>query len=93
MSKKNYSSYSDDELIDALTKKSKGYKIAPKVKVKRYKRMPDKRFPKGSSSDEARMKFREKELEELKKRRKKFNADAFIEYSSEQLGSSIRKKK
>ena len=73
-------------------KKSKGYKLV-KSKAKRYKRMPDKRFSKVSSSDEARMKFREKELEELKKRRKKFNADAFIEYSSEQLGPSIRKKK
>ena len=34
-----------------------------------------------------------KPLEELKKRRKKDKADAFIEYSSEKVGPSIRKKK
>ena len=44
--------------------------ILKESKVKRYKRK-DKRFSKVSSSDEARGKFRAKELEELKKRRKK----------------------
>ena len=43
-------------------------KVGPSIRKYKHK---DKRFSKVSSSDEARMKFREKELEELKKRRKK----------------------
>ncbi len=65
-------------------------KVGPSIRKYKHK---DKRFSKVSSSDEARMKFREKELEELKKRRKKGKADTFIEYSSEKIGPSIRKKK
>ena len=76
-------------------KEYKGYKLV-KPTGKRYKRK-DKRFSKVSSSDEARMKFREKELEELKKRKKKGRAEAIIgatiEYGSEKQGSRIRKKK
>ena len=70
--------------------------ILKEYKVKRRKHR-DKRFSKVSSSDEARGKFREKELEELKKRKKKGRAEAIIgatiEYGSEGLGSHIRKKK
>jgi hypothetical protein len=76
-------------------KKSQGY-VLKKSKPTRRKHI-DKRFSKVPSSDEARKRFRLKELEELKKRKKKDRVGAFIdatiEYGSEGSGSRIRKKK
>ena len=70
MSKKDYSSYSDDELIDALKgrKVKKNRNLTPEEKLKVLR-----------------------EIEAMQRKRKK--AEAFIEYSSEKVGPSIRKKK
>lgn len=70
MSKKDYSSYSDDELIDAL----KGRKVKKKPNL----------------TPEEKLKVL-REIEAMQRKRKK--AEAFIEYSSEKVGPSIRKKK